>query len=672
MDDSVHILACICGAAGTGKSFVLKAISTYASQKHSLNVTKLATTGAAAHLIGGSTVHSFFKLSIDQKCFLEKGTPEFLSVKNCDLLAIDEFSMLDLSLFTKIEKLCRETAPSHLRFKLFGGKHIILLGDPLQLPAIRTSIYSSIIFSTYFQFHILKEVQRQDNPVFQQLLSKVRVGQHDEDVDSILTSRLCSPPTSNEDLEDASIVVSTIAERDIWNMKILESMDKQFTTFQALDTDGDGGELPECEKSRIKLYHKEKYPDNLQICEGCSVILLKNIDIKNGWVNGTIATVISIFKDIIIIKSLRSGKLLPVARGIQNLQFKAGTSKDLPQQFPLTLGWAITCHKIQGQTLKKAFIELNSHFFASGQAYVVLRRVKSIEGLHLLSYDPKAIIIGDYERRIWEAMTNREIPWPQPPKRENDKITQDALPPKQENDKISEDTLPPKRKIDQISEDTLPPKRERNTVSDEEKAHTDNEKDENEHKTENNSASIITHVHNAPPLHFNPVDFVWQYDRASNFHIAVEIPIQAPRTSMIEVTKPPVQTIHIIGDGNCFFRCLSWIVSGTQNHHLFFRDLIVQYIEENIAIFHRRHVNSIDYVRTSGMYRSGTFATEVEIFAAAYLLNTTIETFSPYGPHSHRWQRHLPISNAPSIFSSSNKSIFLKNTNVHFEVVTRM
>ena len=53
------------------------------------------------------------------------------------------------------------------------------------------------------------------------------------------------------------------------------------------------------------------------------------------------------------------------------------------EQFPVKLGWAITVHKSQGQTLERCFIADPSKVFAAGQMYVALSRVKSLAGLEL-------------------------------------------------------------------------------------------------------------------------------------------------------------------------------------------------------------------------------------------------------------------------------------------------
>jgi hypothetical protein len=64
-------------------------------------------------------------------------------------------------------------------------------------------------------------------------------------------------------------------------------------------------------------------------------------------------------------------------------------------QFPLRLAYAITAHKIQGQTVSKPnelVADLNS-VFSAGQAYVIFSRVQSLSQLHLLSFSPGKIRI---------------------------------------------------------------------------------------------------------------------------------------------------------------------------------------------------------------------------------------------------------------------------------------
>jgi ATP-dependent DNA helicase PIF1 len=53
------------------------------------------------------------------------------------------------------------------------------------------------------------------------------------------------------------------------------------------------------------------------------------------------------------------------------------------QQLPLAPAWAITIHKVQGQTLTRLIVDLAGGAFASGQTYVAVSRCRSMDGLRL-------------------------------------------------------------------------------------------------------------------------------------------------------------------------------------------------------------------------------------------------------------------------------------------------
>ena len=87
---------------------------------------------------------------------------------------------------------------------------------------------------------------------------------------------------------------------------------------------------------------------------------------------------------------------------------KASNAKAKVIQFPLTLGWALTAHKSQGQTIKKPrtlVADLNSTG-RGGQAYVVLGRVQEINQLYLKNYNPKKITINQDAMKVAEKLTN--------------------------------------------------------------------------------------------------------------------------------------------------------------------------------------------------------------------------------------------------------------------------
>jgi len=70
----------------------------------------------------------------------------------------------------------------------------------------------------------------------------------------------------------------------------------------------------------------------------------------------------------------------------------SGIGRCVRYQLPLKLAWALTIHKCQGLTLDKASISL-SGIFASGQAYVALSRVRSIDSMQIKSLSNESIIV---------------------------------------------------------------------------------------------------------------------------------------------------------------------------------------------------------------------------------------------------------------------------------------
>ena len=108
IQESAQVFAALVGAAGCGKSFVMGAIVAHLKQWN-LVVTKLAPSGVAASLIKGTTIHNFFKMDINAKssfCF---------HCKKTDVLIIDEFSMIDCTIFITIEQLCQRFSSKDAR-----------------------------------------------------------------------------------------------------------------------------------------------------------------------------------------------------------------------------------------------------------------------------------------------------------------------------------------------------------------------------------------------------------------------------------------------------------------------------------------------------------------------------------------------------------------------------
>jgi ATP-dependent DNA helicase PIF1 len=100
------------GGAGTGKSFLLRTITRYLPRATCFIT---ASTGVAASLIGGVTLHSFAGVSVNDLMLpvetivakIQSSKAKMDNWRKCRHLVIDEISMIDADLFDILEEVAR-------------------------------------------------------------------------------------------------------------------------------------------------------------------------------------------------------------------------------------------------------------------------------------------------------------------------------------------------------------------------------------------------------------------------------------------------------------------------------------------------------------------------------------------------------------------------------------
>lgn len=119
------------GSAGAGKSYTLRQFIKHARDR-GLNVAVTASSGVAATILGGSTVHSFASIGIKNGITatdiynIRKKKPVKDRLEQVDVLIIDEISMLHARQLNMVNYVLKSIRND---FRPFGGVQVIVAGD---------------------------------------------------------------------------------------------------------------------------------------------------------------------------------------------------------------------------------------------------------------------------------------------------------------------------------------------------------------------------------------------------------------------------------------------------------------------------------------------------------------------------------------------------------------
>jgi hypothetical protein len=400
----------ITGAAGTGKSHVLK----YIIQELRKNKSKFgvcAPTGVAAINVGGSTLHSFFGIGLGAgslSTLIKKVTKNKEAKKRIDetdVLCIDECSMLSSDLLETLDAVVREVRQDgKFKEEPFGGMQIIAVGDFFQLPPIyraagmdrewRPFCFDSPVWSDLGLIDNkleLKEVLRQGGETkFIQFLNMVRIGEVTEKILQDFNAKCMistAHPLPNDGIVPTRLYVLN-KDVDAVNESRLAELEGKEVICKATDEWREKmptGTLASVKKNVQSSIEKEM-PDEVKLKVGAQVMLTRNKDLERNLVNGSRGVVEHFVMDA-------EGDQIPIVRfdcGVVEKVPKAeavrypdgGVGCLVRKQVPLKLAWALTVHKSQGTTLTRALLDVSSAF-EFGQVYVALSRVRTLDGLWL-------------------------------------------------------------------------------------------------------------------------------------------------------------------------------------------------------------------------------------------------------------------------------------------------
>jgi len=291
-----------------------------------------------------------------------------------------------------------------------------LFGDLCQLPPIRghqvfdqpeRMVPALHLWRLFTLVELTENMRQQGDMTFINVLNALRVGEMNSDHMSILIGKVSTINEGEFAIDKALRIFATNKQVQEHNDLVLAHFKEIGTlmyTIKAQDTVvDDTRDLANIDMNKIVPKDINKtagLPKELVIFIGAKVMLRSNISIDKGLVNGSIGHITQIIwpmyarnqlhenmipKEVIVnFDSIGEHAVYPIEKDF-DANYSFGTIRR--RTLPLVLSWASSIHKMQGSTVDYAVIDLGSALFASGQAYVALSRVRSLEGLQIRYLD---------------------------------------------------------------------------------------------------------------------------------------------------------------------------------------------------------------------------------------------------------------------------------------------
>lgn len=388
----------ITGPGGSGKSHVINYFVDYFKNNLETKDEKIyvtSSTGLSSLLINGITINQYAGIGVFDKendyyikrINRNKAIRErWLKTKT---LIIDEISMISSDFFEKLDLLAQKIRKNK---SPFGSIQIILSGDFLQLPPVKSTNFCFESFSwdiTIQKTFYFNEIIRQKELSFQNVLNKIRVGVVDDEVRKTIDS------CHKRKLENKDGIIPTLlfSRKDMVKTYNEEKLNDLITK----DNEKQLYESKYVFSKKIKDESKPGYielinsqysniDDKILMTKYSQVMLNVNMP-DEGLANGSRGVIIGFsfneYKNPIV--QFLNGKILEIKP--HDYKIEEANESVIKRQLPLIHAWAITIHKAQGMSLEYIQTDIGQSIFEYGQAYVVLSRIRSLEGLSLINID---------------------------------------------------------------------------------------------------------------------------------------------------------------------------------------------------------------------------------------------------------------------------------------------
>ena len=134
----------------------------------------------------------------------------------------------------------------------------------------------------------------------------------------------------------------------------------------------------------------------------------------------------------------------------------------------------------------------------------------------------------------------------------------------------------------------------------------------------------------------------------------------------------------IYGDGNCLFRCISYFLTGTESYHLFMRNLLFNYIENNLAeilaefpyiYYEGGPINTEDYIPL--IKESGNYGGELEcnLFTKIFPINILVVTYNENKDKENTYEYYMYYGFNKSVNYLPLCIMEYKESNKHYQIL---
>jgi hypothetical protein len=407
---------------GTGKSYIANALLDYVRSIGGIALAVSSSGIASLLLHDGKTAHSQFKIPLkadgETFCNIPRQSKLADLIRQADLILWDEITMMSKHCFSSLSRTIKDLTGKDD----FGGKVIVFAGDFRQtLPVVQRGNEAQIVnecignadFWPRVRKMALKRNMRVEAAVGTDRIDmeefvkwQMQIGngldengissdtvEIPEDMIAQTQDELISAifPDPDNPGDDCAILAPRNIDCDAINETILSRVTgpviELLSADKLLDAEEEEGVAPRPNAANLHHNYPIEYlnslsfsglpPHKLRLKIGCVVMLLRNLNIKQGLCNGVRLRVLengNRFLKCEIITGSHSGNIALLPRISLNPDDDKLPFPMQRLQFPIKLAYAITINKAQGQSLSRVGVFLMQDVFGHGQFYVAASR----------------------------------------------------------------------------------------------------------------------------------------------------------------------------------------------------------------------------------------------------------------------------------------------------------